>query len=79
MLISSMLTPEQIASLQAQVAACARQMCAQHGDDYLAREKRADEQAAMAKEPETRAAWERIATGYRDLAIMAENRSRLLK
>jgi hypothetical protein len=78
-LFSSMLTHEQIASLEAQVAACARHRVAQHGDDYLAREKGADEQAAMAKEPETRAAWERIAAGYRDLAIMAENRSRLLK
>ena len=54
-------------------------MGAQHVDDYLAKEKSADEQAAMTKEPKTRAAWERIAAGYRDLAIMAENRSRLLK
>ena len=54
-------------------------MSAQNGDDYLAKAKDADEQAAMAKEPETRAAWERIAAGHRDLAIMAENRIRLLK
>jgi hypothetical protein len=54
-------------------------MGAQHSDDYLAKAKDADVQAAMTKEPETRAAWERIAASCRDLAIMAENRSRILK
>ena len=54
-------------------------MGAQQGDGHLAKAKEADVQAAMAKEPETRAAWERIAAGCRDLAIMADNRSRLLK
>ena len=47
--------------------------------EYLIKAEEADKQAAEVKDPDKQDAWHQIAARYRELAMIVDNTSRLLK